>query len=415
MDRRFDPRSIVTPYAFAVHPDLLGMPLAAPWQRLGAILLDLVVIGLLTLVGGAPLAIASMFLLFGLASRKRAGEVFGKAFRVAAGCLGFLVLVVSVLAILLVRYSDDVRQLAEEAGVDLETLAEEAGVDLAVQAGGVALEEGEAGIVDMFQAIQGAAAFREAESREEAQTIASDVARNALALGLPRETIRTLLAEGVPEDAPWAGDASSIINETMRGLTTPHEAPAGDEDPASGAPAEEASPAMLDSIERLNEAVLVAREERDDLRDALTNAERHLAEAESRGLLDWLYDLIDDLGLGFGWGALYLTLTHSWWKGTSIGKKVFGIRVVMIDKRPLTLWLSFERAGGYAAGFATGLLGFAQIFWDPNRQGIHDKVSETFVIREGKAPVPGPWIEEGKAQWTRGRQDAEGTKRPGRP
>ena len=69
----------------------------------------------------------------------------------------------------------------------------------------------------------------------------------------------------------------------------------------------------------------------------------------------------------------------------------------MIDKRPLNWWLSFERAGGYAAGFATGLLGFAQIFWDPNRQAIHDKVSETIVIQDGKEPVPGPWIGEGKA------------------
>ena len=34
--------------------------------------------------------------------------------------------------------------------------------------------------------------------------------------------------------------------------------------------------------------------------------------------------LIDDLGIGFGWAALYLTVTHAWWKGTSVGKKVFG-------------------------------------------------------------------------------------------
>ena len=40
MERRFDPRTIVTPYAFAVHPDLLGRRLATPWQRLGAILVE---------------------------------------------------------------------------------------------------------------------------------------------------------------------------------------------------------------------------------------------------------------------------------------------------------------------------------------------------------------------------------------
>jgi uncharacterized RDD family membrane protein YckC len=44
------------------------------------------------------------------------------------------------------------------------------------------------------------------------------------------------------------------------------------------------------------------------------------------------------------------------------------------------LWDSFGRYGGYGAGLATGLLGFIQIYWDPNRQAIHDKISATIVI-----------------------------------
>ena len=43
----------------------------------------------------------------------------------------------------------------------------------------------------------------------------------------------------------------------------------------------------------------------------------------------------------------------------------------------------YGRYGGYGAGFATGLLGFAQIFWEPNRQAIQDKISETLVIQLG--------------------------------
>ena len=100
MDRRFDPRSIVTPYAFAVHPDLLGRPLATPWQRFGAIVLDLIVIGFLSQVGVAPLAIASTVLLFWLAFRKPGRDVFGKVFRIAVGCLGLLVLAATVLVVL---------------------------------------------------------------------------------------------------------------------------------------------------------------------------------------------------------------------------------------------------------------------------------------------------------------------------
>jgi uncharacterized RDD family membrane protein YckC len=47
----------------------------------------------------------------------------------------------------------------------------------------------------------------------------------------------------------------------------------------------------------------------------------------------------------------------------------------------LGLWFAFERFGGYAAGIATGLFGFAQLYWDPNRQAIHDRVARTVVIR----------------------------------
>ena len=69
MDRRQDPRTIVTPYAFSVHPDLLGRPLATPWQRLGALAIDGVVIIGLGRLGGITLAIASALLLFWLAIR----------------------------------------------------------------------------------------------------------------------------------------------------------------------------------------------------------------------------------------------------------------------------------------------------------------------------------------------------------
>jgi hypothetical protein len=39
-----------------------------------------------------------------------------------------------------------------------------------------------------------------------------------------------------------------------------------------------------------------------------------------------------------------------------------------------------RRYGGYAAGMATGGLGFVQALWDVNRQGIQDRVAHTVVI-----------------------------------
>jgi hypothetical protein len=96
--------------------------------------------------------------------------------------------------------------------------------------------------------------------------------------------------------------------------------------------------------------------------------------------IEWMKGIIEDLGLGFGWAAFYFTVLTSIWNGQTPGKKLFNIRVVQLDGTKLSLWDSFGRYGGYGAGLATGLLGFLQIYWDPNRQAIHDKISATIVI-----------------------------------
>ncbi len=322
MDRRFDPRSIVTPYAFAVHPDLVGRPLATPWQRLGAILVDLILIFILSnAIPGLLLALGSALLLFWLAVRKPGRDVFGKLFRIFVGCLGVIVLVVTVVVLVAIRYSDEIKlaigEATQEGGIPPDSLTAEAGIG------------------DVLQAIQEA--------------------------GAP-DTVSPVRPGGTAADI-------SVISDSL----------------------------ARDSLAALSRLLTLEREAHRDAQARV--ASQASDEAEDGGPLAWLLGLVDNLGLGFGWGALYLTITHAWWKGTSIGKRLFRIRVVLIDQRPLNWWLSFERAGGYAAGFATGLLGFAQVFWDPNRQAIHDKVSETIVIQDGKPPVPGPWIEEGKAMW----------------
>jgi uncharacterized RDD family membrane protein YckC len=82
-----------------------------------------------------------------------------------------------------------------------------------------------------------------------------------------------------------------------------------------------------------------------------------------------------------------MTVVLSWWNGQTVGKKLMRIRVVRLDGEPITWWIAFERAGGYAAGFATGLLGFAQVYWDANRQGIHDRIVGTVVVIEGAKKI----------------------------
>ncbi len=90
-------------------------------------------------------------------------------------------------------------------------------------------------------------------------------------------------------------------------------------------------------------------------------------EAENPTFLRMVSAAAADLGLSFGWGGVYFTLFLAWWRGRTPGKWFFGLRVVRLDDRPLTLFGSFERFAGYAAGLTTGLLGFLQILWDPNR------------------------------------------------
>ncbi|MFQ5679662.1 MAG: RDD family protein [Gemmatimonadota bacterium] len=114
--------------------------------------------------------------------------------------------------------------------------------------------------------------------------------------------------------------------------------------------------------------------------------------------MGFLRGLADDLGLGLGWSGLYFTIFLARWKGRTPGKRLFGLRVVRLNGEPLGWWPAFERFGGYAASLATGTLGFLQIFWDANRQGVHDKVVGTVVVLDSavvhraliQARRPGP-------------------------
>ncbi len=127
--------------------------------------------------------------------------------------------------------------------------------------------------------------------------------------------------------------------------------------------------------------------ENDKLRDENEGLkEKVQLEAKPRSIRTFIAGLADDLGLGFGWGALYFTAFLVLGHGQTPGKRAMGIRVIRLDGKPIGWWYAFERFGSYFASFTTGLVGFAQILWDRNRQALHDKVVETVVIRDRHAP-----------------------------
>ena len=103
---------------------------------------------------------------------------------------------------------------------------------------------------------------------------------------------------------------------------------------------------------------------------------------------------IESVGVSFGWGIVYFSLLPAWWGGQTLGKKLFHLRIVELTGKPLTVMRCLRRYGGYAAGMATGGLGFLQVLWDPNRQGIQDRVAHTIVVDLRVPPLvtppPGP-------------------------
>jgi hypothetical protein len=327
-----DPRSVVTPDAFEVSKALLGLRLAPPRRRLWALFTDLVVIAILTAVTRSfalILGILAAVLLIRAGSRRTPvrGSTFGRAMRGSVGCLGVL--------------------------IGVTTIA--VWVSLGPGAGG---------------------------SRDD--EVSSGEAANALDTGDAEPIAST------PSEPIESRDAAAIRDEVS--LYTHEEAVEAYAALLRSGRVEDMDVARRDALEaRLTadlatDTVQALAVRIDELADDLDEAEEDLAETEaeldaleSRGFFNTLRSFLDELGFGFGWASLYFTVMLTWWKGQTIGKRLLRIRVLRLDGGPITWWVAFERAGGYAAGIATGLLGFAQIYWDANRQAIHDRIVGTVV------------------------------------
>ena len=134
-----------------------------------------------------------------------------------------------------------------------------------------------------------------------------------------------------------------------------------------------------DTIAELQDRIEDVEDEQEPTEHRLASTREELEEA-SRGIIGMLRNWVAEVVSGFGWFALYLTVLVSWWNGRTVGKRMMGIRVVRLDGGAITWWVAFERVGGYAAGFA-------QVFWDANRQGIHDRIVGTVVIMDGAEKV----------------------------
>jgi uncharacterized RDD family membrane protein YckC len=77
----------------------------------------------------------------------------------------------------------------------------------------------------------------------------------------------------------------------------------------------------------------------------------------------------------------YFTFFHGTW-GQTIGKMIFGLRVVRPDGRPLTYLRALVRAGGYFLSSIPLFLGFLWVGLTSSKRSWHDALADTIVVRE---------------------------------
>lgn len=88
------------------------------------------------------------------------------------------------------------------------------------------------------------------------------------------------------------------------------------------------------------------------------------------------------LGLAYQW--YFLTRYH----GRTPGKMALNLRVVKTDGSALTGADAVLRYLGYALNWLALGLGWVWAFLDPNRQGWHDKLAKTYVVKAQRLNQP---------------------------
>ncbi len=310
---------IITPESFAVAPGLLGLPLAKPWRRACAFLFDLIPVAILSKAG------VVWFLAFLAATLVWRGLSYGSG-RAGPGLPAFARAGMGFLALIAVlRVGGALRR-------DVKKL------------------EGDDANPPSADSI--------------ARIVSSAMATAGVSGAVPG-------LDALPANASLHGDTTLLhfAQALLAGDTSRVRAlRAGAETAMHASQPDWAATGMAD-LARRNEEL---KKENDRLKKQ---------SASPHGIKAVISAMLDDLGIGFGWGALYFTTLLVLGHGQTPGKRFMGIRVIRLDAEPIGWWMAFERFGSYFASLSTGLLGFAQIFWDRNRQALHDKCVESVVIR----------------------------------
>ena len=364
-------REIVTPYAFGVADELLGQPLASPMRRLIAQCIDAGLVVLLSTAHALVLAffVAITFFRAGkhLAEGEKKRSFARKMLRLSAACLLFFVTFV------IVESYNSVPPIKE---LSRDSALVSSGLRVAQKYAWQSCE-GEFSCYSEFAAGFGEAYGTAGDSEQEATAVFDEFIADKDLTEAQQNELRELFVAEFTQSKASNADSEAVNDEVQAAIRAGLSAGSmGVIDPDQA----ETSPTPEKVAEPVDEPVLKLGLGKDNDTE------------KTNSLISWVDGIIKDLGLGFGWAALYYSVLTAWWRGHTIGKRIMRIKVVKLDGSPLNLFESFGRYGGYTAGIATGLLGFLQIFWDPNRQTIQDKIAETLVLYRPPGAVPIPQL-----------------------
>jgi uncharacterized RDD family membrane protein YckC len=69
------------------------------------------------------------------------------------------------------------------------------------------------------------------------------------------------------------------------------------------------------------------------------------------------------------------------WRGQTPGKIAVGIKIIRTDSSPIKWQCVMWRLLGYIVSLITLFIGFAWVAFDGRKQGIHDKIADTYVVK----------------------------------
>lgn len=85
--------------------------------------------------------------------------------------------------------------------------------------------------------------------------------------------------------------------------------------------------------------------------------------------------------LGCVLSLIYFSFFHGAW-GQTIGKMIFGLRVIRTDGQPLTFSRALARTFAYTCSVIPIFIGFLWAGFTSRKRAWHDVISSTMVIRE---------------------------------